>query len=122
MYFAMREPAQAVVTLIVIISICSCNSSSKLDQKIDRRCGVIACITSPYLAAKGGSQLIGVPVAAAVATMGSAPTSSVDLGNGSMLMSWIKTQDDRDLGLLSCTENLTVKNGLVIDYSGKGHC
>ncbi|CAN2536460.1 hypothetical+protein [Methylocapsa aurea] len=39
-----------------------------------------------------------------------------------MLMSWIKTQDDRDLGLLSCTENLTVKNGLVIDYSGKGHC
>lgn len=110
------------IHLSLLLLLGGCGATSSPDAKIERQCGVIACITSPYLQAKGGSNVIGLPIAAAISKMGSAPTSSVDLGNGSTLMSWNRTQTSNDFGTLSCTENITVMNGVVTDYSGKGHC
>lgn len=110
-----------IINLSFILLLTGC-AATQPDDNIKRHCGLIACITSPYLQAKGGSALVGMPVAAAISRMGSAPTSSVDIGNGSTLMSWIRTQSGNDFGTLSCTENITVKNGVVTDYSGQGHC
>jgi hypothetical protein len=109
-----------VLPLLMFVGGCTATPNATND-KIERSCGLLGCISSPYLHAKGSASLIGMPLASAVAQMGSAPTSSVDLGNGTTLMSWTRTQTD-DMGLASCTENLTVKNGMVIDYSGKGNC
>ena len=107
--------------LLVALGSCTANSNTATHDKIERQCGLIGCVSSPYLHAKGSTKLIGTPVASAVSQMGSAPTSSVDLGNGTTLMSWTRNQHG-DAGMLSCTENVTVKSGTVIDYSGKGHC
>ena len=85
-------------------------------------CGLLACITSPYLRAKAGPGIVGMPLPAAIATMGGAPTSTVESGPGRTFMTWTRTQNDRDTGLLSCNESLEVQAGRVIGWMAQGHC
>lgn len=84
-------------------------------------CGLIGCVTSPHLQARGRS-LVGSNVVQAISVMGGAPDSSYDIDARTRMLTWSRRQDDRSLGLLICTETLTVTSGTVVARSERGNC
>lgn len=102
--------------LLIVLSLSACAPPHE-------GCGLIGCITSPYLQARGSAHaLIGYPVATAVSVMGGAPTSQVDLGDGTRAMTWTRSQNDRDFGQLSCSETVIIRGTTINQYSRRGHC
>jgi hypothetical protein len=85
-------------------------------------CGLIGCITTPYLRARGTLGLQGAPVSEAIMVMGGAPTSNVDIGNGQRVMTWQRDQNDREFGFLSCSETITTEGQRITQYMRRGHC
>lgn len=85
-------------------------------------CGLIGCVSSPYLRARGNAGLVGASLASVIAFFGEAPSSSVDIGNGQRVMTWTRSQSDRDMGFLSCSETITVGADRVTGYSRRGNC
>ena len=85
-----------------------------------RSCGLIACISSPYLRAKLDPSVIGQPVSVSISKAG-IPDKSFQIQD-TLYLSWERIQDSPDTGLLSCTETITVKNAIIQTYRFDGHC
>lgn len=113
-----KPTSMALILLGILLDATACTSTDSANTK----CGVIGCVSSPYLKAKGGTGLIGQPVAAAMATMGGAPTSSYQASDGIQTLTWSRVQQDETTGQLACSETLTVKGGLIVGYVADGHC
>lgn len=105
-----------IAAAAIALSACS-NQSSPYGTK---SCGLIGCVSSAHLKAKLSPAMIGKPVSAAISAAG-APTSSYSTG-GIDYLTWRREQQDPSLGLLACTESITVKDGKVTDYHFEGHC
>ena len=84
-------------------------------------CGLLGCVSSPYLQARG-TNAIGQSVQSAVAQMGGAPDSAIQINASTSVMTWRRQQYDASLGQLACTETLTAVNGMVLQYSHRGNC
>lgn len=84
-------------------------------------CGLIGCVSSPYLRARG-QNLIGASISTAIATMGGAPTSTYDINPTTKVATWTRQQSDPSFGFLSCSETLTFNDGAVVNYARNGNC
>ncbi len=105
---------QAVALLVVLMTLLGY-------QPPREGCGYLFCVSSPYLQARGRN-LAGSDIATAINVMGGAPDSSYDIGGSMKVLTWTRRQDDHSVGLLVCTESLTVGNGLVISTMQRGNC
>lgn len=94
--------------------------ASRPGVSINRSCGLLACISSPYLAAKIGPDIIGAPVSLALTRAG-APSASYRGADGTETLSWRRQQQDGGMQL-ACEETVTVRGGTVATYSANGHC
>lgn len=112
------------LALAALLALAHCAAPPRHQQppgvSIERSCGLIGCISSPYLAARIGPGIIGAPVTAAVASAG-APSASYRAPDGSETLTWRREQ--RDGGMqLACEETITARDGRVATYSARGHC
>ena len=85
------------------------------------QCGLLGCISSPYLAARG-KNLVGADVATAVSTMGGTPSGVLQADATTTIMTWARQQNTPDFGLLACSETLYFQSGRVVKYEKRGHC
>lgn len=106
---------RSVLTTILATTLAACVAPQE-------GCGLIGCITSPHLRARGSHDLVGVSVANLISVMREAPTSSADIGNNQRVMTWARSQNDRDFGFLSCTETFTTRGDSVVSYDRRGNC
>jgi hypothetical protein len=84
-------------------------------------CGLIGCITTGHVKARG-RDLVGADVRQAIGVMGGAPDSSYRLDARTEVLTWTRQQDDRSFGLFVCTESLTVASGIVVKHAERGSC
>ncbi len=84
-----------------------------------RSCGLLACVSSGYLAAKLGPDLLGQPVGAALDRAG-APSATFNVA-GVDYLSWRRQQQDGG-AVYSCEERIQTRGGRVTDYSRSGNC
>ena len=98
----------------------ACVNPNQTSQYGERRCGLLGCISSPYLKAKFDGSIIGQPVSTAIMKAG-APTSTYS-NSGTDYLTWRREQRDSSFGLLACEEALVVRDSTVRDYRFQGHC
>ncbi len=111
---------------LAIIALCGaalpllqgCSAGSRTPYG-ERSCGLLACITSPYLKAKLGPSMIGQPVSAALSAAG-APDSSYST-DGAETLTWRREQAYQG-GMLQCSETITARGGVISGYRFNGHC
>ncbi len=108
-----------VIAATAILALAGC-STDQTTAHGTKRCGLVGCVSSPFLAAKLSPTIIGQPPSAAISRAG-APTDSYSSG-GVDYLTWRREQNDPSLGLLACTETVTVTNGTITDYRFDGHC
>ena len=84
-----------------------------------RNCGLLGCVSSPYLQAKLGYGIVGRPVGDAIGLAG-APTASVTTGSVTYL-TWRRVQQDRS-ALYVCEETVSVRNNRIGGYRFDGNC
>ncbi len=109
--------------LAAVLAVAHCAPPPMAQQpgvSINRSCGLIGCLSSPYLAAKLSPGIIGGPVSLPV-SMAGAPTSSYRAADGTETLSWRRQQQDGGMQL-ACEETVTAKGGIVATYSANGHC
>ena len=107
--------AAATATLIGLTA-CAAQNNSPYGR---RACGLLACISSPYLKAKLTPSMIGSPVSVALREAG-APTSSYRDGDDDHLV-WRREQRDGS-ALYSCEERIVARRGIITSYRFDGHC
>jgi len=109
--------------LAALLALAACGAPPRPAQpgvSINRSCGLIGCLSSPYLAARLSPGIIGGPVSLPV-SMAGAPTASYRGADGSETLTWRREQ--RDSGMqLACEETVTARGGIVATYSANGHC
>lgn len=106
------------VALLLVGGGCTNNRG---DEAYGRRaCGLLACVSSPYLRAKLSPSIIGQPVGAALTSAG-APTNTYRSGDAEHL-TWRRTQNDASLGMLACEETVRAEKGRIVSYRFDGHC
>lgn len=108
-----------VSAIACLLALTACANAS--DQYGSRSCGLIGCVSSPYLKAKFSPDIIGAPVASAIAAAGAPDSTYTDPSSGISYLTWRRTQQDGG-GVLSCQEVLTVKDSIVRNYRYDGHC
>ena len=84
-------------------------------------CGLLGCISSPHLRARGAG-LHGADMARVISVMGGAPNASIELSATERALTWTRTQQDRDFGTLSCSETLIMRGGVVAGHQTRGNC
>lgn len=109
---------RTIMILGVMLALAACTSEARQH----RGCGLLGCLSSPYLQARGSERLIGQPVEQAIAALGGAPDSALDIGDTKRVLTWSRVQTDASVGTLSCTETLIEQDGRVTGYSAEGHC
>jgi hypothetical protein len=82
-------------------------------------CGLLGCVSSPFLRAKLGDRVVGRPVSEAVGIAG-APTASVAVGNITYL-TWRRMQRDGS-ALYVCEETVSVRDSQIGGYRFEGNC
>jgi hypothetical protein len=90
------------------------------EQFGERNCGVLGCISSPYLQARMDGSVIGKPIATVIQKMG-LPDKTYQDGSVQYL-SWVRMTEDAELGEMRCTETVTVQGGTVASYHFNGNC
>ena len=85
------------------------------------QCGLIGCITSPYLQARG-KNLVGADPATAISTMGGAPQTALQIDANTTVLTWSRQQNTPEAGFLACSETLFFVSGRVARYEKRGHC
>lgn len=84
-----------------------------------QNCGLLGCVSSPYLKAKLSPDLIGHPVSEAIGLAG-APDNSVPIGNVTYL-TWRRVQRDGS-ALYACQETVSVRDNRIGGYRFEGNC
>ncbi len=114
---------RASFVLAASLALAHCGTPPRAVQAgatVNRSCGLIGCMTSPYLAAKIGPGVIGGPVSLPVSIAG-APSASYRAADGTETLSWRRQQQDGGMQL-ACEETVTARGGIVATYSANGHC
>lgn len=105
-----------LAALLLVLGACNTNQTTSHGTK---SCGLLGCVSSPYLAAKLSPAMIGQPVSVAMNAAG-APTQSASDGSTSWY-TWRREQQDGG-SLYACTETITAVDGKITDYRYDGHC
>lgn len=111
----MERLSMVTSSLLTALLICGCAPQSTPGQ----RCGLLGCISSPYTKAKLHPSVVGTPIQAVIRSMGP-PDKSYKDSVGTETISWTRTQHDSGVGTISCTEIITVINGVVSSHSRNG--
>lgn len=114
----MRTTLLSAVALTVTLT--GCGDPNRKTTHGVNACGLLACISSPYLKAKFSPLMIGRHISEAIALAGS-PTSSYKDGAGEEYLTWRRTQEYGG-GILACQELLQVRGTMIVDYRYDGHC
>lgn len=113
---------RAVAAALILVGVAACAPQKNIYGGGGLDCGKPFCVTSPYVAAKGGPLMVGGYIDAVITEMGGAPTSAVNVGSGVMAMTWTRTQNATGGGIIACSETMMVKDGRVTSYSANGNC
>lgn len=112
----MRVQLAIAPAVLIVLSACAAQNESPYGR---RACGLLACISSPYLKAKLSPSMIGSPVSVALRAAG-APTSSYRNGDEDHLV-WRREQRD-GAALYTCEERVVASKGVVTSYRFDGNC